>query len=45
MGGSAQTWTIMLQDDLDPGGDIELRLVLTKFSAPSVDVSYEIALQ
>ena len=35
----------MLQDDLDPGGDIELRLVLTKFGSPSVDVAYEIALQ
>ena len=35
----------MLRDDLDPGGDIELRLVMTKFGAPSVEVAYEIALQ
>ena len=45
MGGSARTWTTVLPDNLAPGTEIELRLVMTKFGPPAVDIDYEIRLE
>jgi len=45
VGGSARTWRTTLKDDIDPGSEIELRLVMTKFGAPAVDIAYEIRVE
>ena len=45
MGGSAREWTVILADDLVPGSEVEIRLVLTKFGGPNVSLTYELALR
>ena len=45
MGGSAQSWTTTLPAALIAGSPIELRLVMTKFGPPEVELAYEILLQ
>ena len=40
MGGSARTWTAKLDKPLPAGTAYTLRLVLTKYQAPSVKVGY-----
>jgi hypothetical protein len=44
VGGSARVWTGRLPERPLPGSAVELRLVMTKFSAPDVRVAYAIAL-
>lgn len=45
MGGSARTWTGTLPADLAAGGTIQLRLVMTKFGSPAVQIAYAISVQ
>jgi hypothetical protein len=45
VGGSAREWRTALRADLPPAATVELRLVMTKFGAPPVDVAYEVRLE
>ncbi|MEE9278479.1 MAG: hypothetical protein V3V06_08715 [Dehalococcoidia bacterium] len=45
MGGSAQQWTTILPDALRPGTEVALRLVMTKFGPPTVDIGCALCLE
>lgn len=42
MGGSARTWSATLPDSVMPGGQVSLRLVMTKADAPDVRIGFAI---
>ncbi len=45
MGGSAQEWGTVLNSDLVPDGQLNLNLVMTKFTPPDVRIAYEVRLE
>ncbi|MFQ5705565.1 MAG: hypothetical protein ACE5HT_16295 [Gemmatimonadales bacterium] len=45
MGGSAREWSATLPADLVSGSEIEIRLVMTKFGGPNVDVQFDVVLE
>ncbi len=50
MGGTAQAWTTVIPSDLNladlkPGSSLELRVVMTKFGSPAVNIAYEVRLE
>lgn len=45
MGGSARVWQGVLSENLIPGSELELALVLTKFEVPDVVIGYEVAVE
>lgn len=42
MGGTAREWTTLLQENIVPGSEYTLDLVMTKFEDPSVVIGYEV---
>ena len=45
MGGSATRWETTLDDVPRAAGALTLRLVLTKFGAPAVEIAYRVLLE
>lgn len=45
MGGTAREWTAIIPSDVVPGSKMQLRVVMTKFSAPAVRIGYEVLLE
>ncbi len=42
MGGSAHEWDAVLDNDLVGGSTLEVRLVMTKFGPPAVEIAYSV---
>ena len=40
MGGSAREWSTNIEDGLEPGSPIEMRLVMTNFGSEIVTIGY-----
>ncbi len=45
MGGSAREWGAVLPADLEAGGAVGLRLVMTKFEGDAARIAYEVRLE
>jgi len=45
VGGSAREWSTTIPADLEPGGRVALRLVMTKLGRPGVRVAYELVVE
>ena len=44
MGGSAREWSTNIEDGLEPGSPIEMRLVMTNFGSEIVTIRYLVVL-
>ncbi len=44
MGGSAREWSTIIEDGLEPGSPIEMRLVMTNFGSEIVTIGYLVVL-
>jgi hypothetical protein len=44
VGGSAREWSTNIEDGLEPGSPIEVRLVMTNFGSESVTIGYLVVL-
>ncbi|MCZ6631616.1 MAG: hypothetical protein O7D28_09735 [Actinobacteria bacterium] len=44
MGGSARHWSTNIEDGLEPGSPIEMRLVMTNFGSEIVTIGYLVVL-
>ncbi len=44
MGGSAREWSTNIEDRLEPGSPIEMRLVMTNFGSEILTVGYLVVL-
>ena len=45
MGGSAREWSTNIEDGLEPGSPIEMRLVMTNFGSEILTVGYLVVLR
>ncbi len=45
MGGTAREWAATIPSDVVPEGEMQLRVVMTKFGEPAVRIGYELLLE